>query len=214
MEFGNPVVGGVTLVRTDIESKGFVTGSAGWRIKRDGDAEFNSVTIRGNIALSDAYRPVTSVYDSSGGGAPTWATVGSFVLFSNTAWGAVDVVVPASGRIRYDIKIIGMNNTNAASTLAVDLESLISSGGLYPTAPAWVGPGTTDHVPNTADGALVASQVAANTSQQQTMTYLILDGLVPGTWYRFRPYWRIGQGGAANINFGILTQRFTVTPVV
>lgn len=53
MEFNNAIVGGSNeLVRTAIQSRGFVSGSVGWRIKRDGNAEFNDVTIRGGLVVT------------------------------------------------------------------------------------------------------------------------------------------------------------------
>jgi hypothetical protein len=214
MEFGNPVVGGVTLVRTDVESQGFVTEVSGWRIARNGDAEFNDVTIRGNIALSNLYAPVTATYDASGGGAPPWTTTGAFVAFSGTSWGSVDIVVPASGRLRYDIRILGMNNQTDSSTLTVDLRVLGSSGPDYPAGAGWVAPGFISHSPNVVDGALIASQVVGNPSNPQVTSYNVLDGFLPGQWLRFTPFWRISSGGAASVNFPNLHQRYTVTPVV
>jgi len=48
--FGNDVVGGVgQLVRKFIQSIGFVSGSTGWRISRNGDAEFDNGVFRGEI---------------------------------------------------------------------------------------------------------------------------------------------------------------------
>jgi hypothetical protein len=47
--FTNPVVGGNTLIRTAIQSQGFAPGVTGWQIARDGSAEFNNATIRGNL---------------------------------------------------------------------------------------------------------------------------------------------------------------------
>lgn len=214
MEFGNPVVGGVTLVRTDIESRGFITGSAGWRIARSGNAEFNDVTIRGNIALSTAYAPVTSTYDASLGGGPTWATTGSFVAFNSSAWGPVDIPVPASGRVRYEIRLLALNNNTNASTLTVDLQVLLSSGGTYPTATGWVAPGVLSHPPNLQDGCVMACQVAASPAVPSATSYVILDGFVQGQWLRFIPQWRISSGSAATVAFPNLSQRFTVTPIV
>lgn len=49
MTFNNSILAGLTLVREAIESEGFVSGSTGWRIDRDGDAEFNGVTIRADL---------------------------------------------------------------------------------------------------------------------------------------------------------------------
>lgn len=54
MPFQNPVVAGETLVVPAIQSEGFVSGSTGWRIERDGDAEFNDVDIRGELTVSNA----------------------------------------------------------------------------------------------------------------------------------------------------------------
>jgi len=52
MEFGNPVIGLEELIRSAIRSKNFLTGVSGWRIARDGSAEFNNVIIRGGIIIS------------------------------------------------------------------------------------------------------------------------------------------------------------------
>lgn len=52
--FANSVVGGVTLVRPAIQSPNFVIGSTGWIIRADGSAEFNNVTVRGNLIVGPA----------------------------------------------------------------------------------------------------------------------------------------------------------------
>jgi hypothetical protein len=52
MPFRDPIVAGVRLVRTAIQSEDFAAGVAGWRIKRNGDAEFNDGTFRGTIEAS------------------------------------------------------------------------------------------------------------------------------------------------------------------
>lgn len=49
MSFSNPILAGEELIRSAIRSENYVAGSSGWRISRDGDAEFNSLTARGNI---------------------------------------------------------------------------------------------------------------------------------------------------------------------
>ena len=50
MSFGNEVVGGGgELVRDQIRSRDYVPGVSGWRIARNGDAEFNNVTVRGTL---------------------------------------------------------------------------------------------------------------------------------------------------------------------
>ena len=46
------IVAGKLRVDTDIESSNFATGSDGWRISGDGSAEFNDVTVRGEVEAS------------------------------------------------------------------------------------------------------------------------------------------------------------------
>lgn len=50
MTFGNPIVGGVTLIRPAIQSPNFVTGVSGWTVRADGSVEINNATIRGAIS--------------------------------------------------------------------------------------------------------------------------------------------------------------------
>ncbi len=49
LQFADPVVNGATLVRQAIRSPGYVAGSAGWTINRDGSVEFNNGTFRGTL---------------------------------------------------------------------------------------------------------------------------------------------------------------------
>lgn len=50
MAFSNPILGGGgELVRDNIHSSNYVAGVSGWKINRDGDAEFNDVTVRGEL---------------------------------------------------------------------------------------------------------------------------------------------------------------------
>lgn len=49
MPFSNPIIGGNdTLIRDKIQSENYVAGVAGWRISRNGDAEFNNLVARGS----------------------------------------------------------------------------------------------------------------------------------------------------------------------
>lgn len=41
--------GGGDLIATSVQNPDFVSGSAGWQIRKDGSAEFNNVTIRGGL---------------------------------------------------------------------------------------------------------------------------------------------------------------------
>lgn len=50
MGFSNPIVGAMgRLIREAIQSLNYVTGVSGWRITRDGEAEFASLTARGSV---------------------------------------------------------------------------------------------------------------------------------------------------------------------
>lgn len=212
MPFNNPIVGSNdTLIRNAIQSENFVTTVSGWRIKKNGDAEFNNVTIRGDISLSAQYAPVTSIYDASGGGGPAWNVTGSYVLFSNTAWAPVTLPCPVSGRFRWDIQIQGMNNVAAAATLSVALEIQESS---TPGGVAFVPPGTTVQIPSLAESALTSCQVTGTSAQMRPCNYGIKDALTPGNWYRFRMWWRISSGSAVDVTFPSLGSKFTITPVV
>jgi hypothetical protein len=53
VSFSNPIIGGNdTLVRQAMQSEGFVAGVSGWRITREGDAEFNTGTFRGTVRVT------------------------------------------------------------------------------------------------------------------------------------------------------------------
>lgn len=52
IEFVNPLTAGTVLIRSDIRSQNFTTGVSGWRIQANGDAEFNSIVIRGGTVVS------------------------------------------------------------------------------------------------------------------------------------------------------------------
>lgn len=52
MPFRNPILAGDTLIRVAMQSENFETGIAGWRIERDGDAEFNDITVRGRLVTT------------------------------------------------------------------------------------------------------------------------------------------------------------------
>lgn len=52
IEFENPLTAGTVLVREQIQSQNYEEGSTGWVIKANGDAEFNSIVIRGGTVVS------------------------------------------------------------------------------------------------------------------------------------------------------------------
>jgi len=49
LTFGNSILAGEELVRTGVRSPNYAAGVSGWRIARDGSAEFNNVTVRGSL---------------------------------------------------------------------------------------------------------------------------------------------------------------------
>lgn len=57
MSFSNPILSGETLIRSAIKSENYVPGVAGWRISRDGEAEFSDVIVRGEIEVGGAPLP-------------------------------------------------------------------------------------------------------------------------------------------------------------
>lgn len=57
MPFQNPILAGEVLVRSGMKSDGFVAGVSGWRVDRNGSAEFYNLTARGNIAANSIQVP-------------------------------------------------------------------------------------------------------------------------------------------------------------
>lgn len=49
MTFNNSILSGTVLARENIQSEGYQVGLQGWIIERDGDAEFNSIVVRGDV---------------------------------------------------------------------------------------------------------------------------------------------------------------------
>lgn len=67
MEFGNSIIGqSDELVREAIQSRGYVAGSTGWRINGNGTAEFNDVTIRGGLVVTNDAQSSNFVAGTSG----------------------------------------------------------------------------------------------------------------------------------------------------
>ncbi len=52
MPFNNPIVAGLTLIRSAIKSPNYVAGTSGWSINRDGTLEANSAVIRGALSAA------------------------------------------------------------------------------------------------------------------------------------------------------------------
>lgn len=99
--FSNPIVGGGgELVRNRIVSRNYVPGVSGWVIERDGDAEFNDVTVRGQLDVVDPTdsSAIRIYVENPGDGAIIEAqpaaipgsVVGSARIYTGTVVGPVD----------------------------------------------------------------------------------------------------------------------------
>jgi hypothetical protein len=53
MPYADPIVGGIFLIKPAIRSRNYIAGVSGWTINVDGSAEFNNVTVRGGLIVSD-----------------------------------------------------------------------------------------------------------------------------------------------------------------
>lgn len=66
-DWSNPVSTALgTLVRKTLQSLGFVSGSTGWQITRNGNAEFNQAIFRGSVFVTTASSPGGSIQLVSG----------------------------------------------------------------------------------------------------------------------------------------------------
>lgn len=67
--FNNPIVAASgTLIRELMKSANYVAGALGWQISRNGDAEFNDVTVRGELLVSDPNGAQIHIWDNPGVG--------------------------------------------------------------------------------------------------------------------------------------------------
>lgn len=69
MGFKNLIVAGNILVREAIQSSNYIPGAAGWIIRRDGTAELNNVTVRGDLILG-TYPAGPYIFGDDNAGSP------------------------------------------------------------------------------------------------------------------------------------------------
>lgn len=69
--FSDPITAGNILIRPAIQSPNYVAGTSGWTINRDGSAEFNSVTVRGSLIVSNGNKYVSILAASGPGASPS-----------------------------------------------------------------------------------------------------------------------------------------------
>lgn len=65
MEFGNPIVGTESLIRSAIKSPNYEAGIAGWIIRRDGTAEFQDIIARGDVVANRLSVPFVNQEDNT-----------------------------------------------------------------------------------------------------------------------------------------------------
>jgi hypothetical protein len=76
MPFRDEITSGESLNRTGIKSPNYVAGSAGWRVGKDGSAEFNSLTSRGTFTTGVAPAPRVIISTKTGVGlAPSYGQI-------------------------------------------------------------------------------------------------------------------------------------------
>lgn len=139
--FSNSIVGGAeTLIRSAIKSLGFVTGITGWRIAKNGTAEFNDVIIRGffqatspsgsevliSADVSSAFiefQPpnITGIIFEPGSITTTSAPIGTDMII--TGPGETSPTNVTSGII-----VLGADNTIPASTVDIVADLVTLSG--------------------------------------------------------------------------------------
>lgn len=168
MPFNNDIAGGNgTLVRNWIQSANFVAGTTGWRISKDGSAEFNNGTFRGSIEVgpltgqhfivnNTVTTDVIDIYDSlnrliysldkngiisciSEPGGQELQIVGNLLSFTNTV-NPPNAPGNISGNISNTSAVMQMvsGKQTAGDTIAeIQLQSASSVGG--PGGPALVG---------------------------------------------------------------------------
>lgn len=153
-----PIVGGTVLIIERIQSQNYVPGVSGWAIDADGDAEFNTVVIRGDLITGPPGSRHIEIRD----------TPGNVIEFytgeaAETAPGVLEV--DFDGATEYFVRLTSPSTSAGASQLYLasdpvagstfarvsaditDIDSaiigfignnlLIDSGRLRPTTPVW-----------------------------------------------------------------------------
>jgi hypothetical protein len=115
----NPVVGGTVLRRAAIQSPNYVPGTSGWAVFQDGSAEFNNVTLRGELIVGTGPQVVI---DETGG-------VGTISLPTGDASEAAPAGINSgvSGTVLVAF-FAGATSTGAADSVYIELESNNSGG--------------------------------------------------------------------------------------
>lgn len=187
MEFSNSLVGGSDeLVREGIQSRGYVPGVSGWRISRDGTAEFSDVGLRGGLIVTDDARSAN--YDS---GVTGWILRndgtaefnGSVAMGAGTVTGTLRSTNYVSQTSGWILRSNGTAEFNGAILTSL-VDGKVHSGGNVDTSRTNVGtsinvtnanPQNTPQIAGHAYSALVQVSVSA-ASAGSRIRYRLLDG--------------------------------------
>lgn len=199
--FNNPVVGGSggDLVREAIKSPNYAAGTAGWSINQDGSAEFNDVTIRGSLTLSDVYTTQLSFTVTN---APFNVT-GSYVEWASGPFPPIIGPTPPSLNIDCRIMFIGRNTNTAASA--------IYAGRNVYTGPTATGPWTLFEASDDSTSAIAVVGVAGSTALPQAYNARLI-GELDNIYYKIVPTWKISSGSAATATFVSGTPQMEIIP--
>lgn len=118
MGFRNGVVSGLTLVREAIQSLNYLAGSAGWAIKRDGNAEFSNATVRGTLVAGSGPNIVI--------GADIPTVVGSYYSAKNVTVTAVNIWYYNDTEFHY--YLIGLVGAPTNSSIVARGEYTVADG--------------------------------------------------------------------------------------
>lgn len=215
MPFSNPLVAGETILQ-NVESENYVAGVDGWRVEKDGDAEFNDVTVRGTVDIVGANGSLTLDVDVTDEPeikftAPNGDTYS--IQADNTA---LDIgFTNLSGRSSLHIVdgegiALRSSQVGAPSILFDDDDGYVKRGSYAPwTINGWINPGNLNLWTGTVEykvlphgevifrGALAGGTNVVGTQLVNTMP----AGLRPGTTCRFEtPTGAIDAGGRVQMS--------------
>jgi len=194
-----PVVAGVVLIRSAIQSPNYVVNVSGWTINQDGSVEFNNAVIRGELDVNGASGAYIRIF-AFGGAVPViqmrpsdfadptynFATIGLISTDNNTTPvhnGRILLLAPGYGQ-NAGIKITGDSYENGFVDSGIDLQTASVTKNGNDMGGGWI-----------AGGGLTASATAVNGTETTQITALTAAGTTP-TFLANRVYRMESSGGA------------------